>query len=71
VTQQIAAGAIEAGRGARLVFNDRLDATVCAAFMLVTALVVVTAAWEWLQILRRRKPAELRETPFVETAYVG
>jgi carbon starvation protein len=71
VTGQIAAGTIEAGRGARLVFNDRLDATVCAAFMLVTALVVATAAWEWLQILRRRKPAELRETPFVETAYVG
>jgi carbon starvation protein len=71
VASQIAAGAMDPARGARLIFNDRLDATVCAAFMLVTALVVVTAAWEWLQILRRRKPATVRETPFVETAYVG
>ncbi len=71
VVEQIAAGAVDPARGARLVFNDRLDATVCAAFMLVTALVVVTAAWEWLQIFRHRKPATARETPFVETAYVG
>jgi carbon starvation protein len=69
--EQVAAGAIAPGLGARLVFNDRLDAAVAIAFMLVTALVVATSAWEWLMVLRRRKPAVAREAPFVESAYAG
>ena len=52
-------------------FNDRLDAVVALAFMLVTSLVVVTSAWEWMMVLRRRKPAVAKEAPFVETAYAG
>jgi carbon starvation protein len=69
--EQVAAGAVAPALGARLVFNDRLDAVVALAFMLVTALVVATSAWEWLMVLRRRKPAVAKETPFVETAYAA
>jgi carbon starvation protein len=68
---QMAAGALDPARGARLVFNDRLDATVAAVFLLVTALVVASSVREWILVLRRRKPALARETPAVESAYAG
>jgi carbon starvation protein len=69
--EQMAGGALAPAVGARLIFNDRLDALVALAFMLVTSLVVATSAWEWLMVLRRRKPAVAREAPFVESAYAG
>jgi carbon starvation protein len=68
---QIAAGAMDPARGARLIFNDRLDAVVAVAFMVVTLLVVAASAREWILVLTRRKPALAKETPFVETASVG
>jgi carbon starvation protein len=69
--QQVADGTMDAARGARLIFNDRLDAVVAVSFMLVTLLVVAASAREWLLVLTRRKPAKAQESPFVETAYVG
>jgi carbon starvation protein len=69
--EQVAAGSLEAARGARLIFNDRLDAVVALAFMIVTVLVVATSAREWVLVLLRRRPATASESPFVETAYVG
>ena len=66
---QIASGATEAARGARLMFNDGLDATVTAVFMIATVLLLVASAREWILILTRRKPAMAQESPFVETAY--
>ncbi|HEY8259293.1 MAG TPA: carbon starvation CstA family protein [Gemmatimonadales bacterium] len=71
VEGQIAAGAMEAARGARLMFNDGLDATVTAFFMIATVLLLVASAREWMLILTRRKPATAKESPFVETAYAG
>ncbi|MEO8227697.1 MAG: carbon starvation CstA family protein [Gemmatimonadota bacterium] len=68
---QMAAGAIDPARGARLVFNDRLDAAVAAFFIAVTVLVFAASIREWLLVLRGRRPATVREAPFVETAYVG
>ena len=68
---QVAAGSLDAARGARLIFNDRLDAVTALAFMTVTLLVVAASAREWLLVLLRRQPASATETPFVETAYVG
>jgi carbon starvation protein len=71
VAQQIAAGTMESAVGARLIFNDRLDAIVTAVFMVVTVLVLLSSAREWVLILTRRKPARVQESPFVETAYAG
>ncbi|MBA3660036.1 MAG: carbon starvation protein A, partial [Gemmatimonadales bacterium] len=68
---QVAAGALDPATGARLVFNDRLDAVVTLTFMLITVLVVLSSAREWVLVLGRRKPAGVKETPFVETAYAG
>ncbi|MGH7509393.1 MAG: carbon starvation CstA family protein [Gemmatimonadales bacterium] len=69
--EQVAAGAIGPALGARLIFNDRLDAVVTLTFMVITVLVVLSSAREWVLILTRRKPAQAREAPFVETAYAS
>ena len=71
VAGQIASGAMAAARGARLMFNDGLDATVTAAFMVATVLLLAASAREWILIVTRRKPASAKESPFVETAYAG
>ena len=69
--RQVADGALASGRGAQIIFNDRLDAAAAIAFMLVTVLVVLASAREWVLVLTRRKPARDQESPFVETAYVA
>jgi carbon starvation protein len=69
--EQVAAGALDPARGARLIFNDRLDAVAGIAFMTVTLLVVAASAREWLLVITRRRPAAAKESPFVETAYAG
>jgi carbon starvation protein len=69
--EQVTAGSLDAARGARLIFNDRLDAMVALSFMAVTVLVVAASAREWALVLTRRRPAAAKESPFVETAYVG
>jgi carbon starvation protein len=71
IAEQVASGTMEAARGARLIFNDRLDAVVTMVFMIVTVLVLLSSAREWVLILTRRKPARAQESPFVETAYAG
>ncbi len=68
---RVASGALDASVGARLIFNDRLDAIVTVVFMVVTVLVLLASAREWVLILTRRKPAAAQESPFVETAYAG
>jgi carbon starvation protein len=68
---QVASGALDPVTGARLVFNDRLDAVVAAMFMGVTVVLVAASAREWSLILARRKAPVPRETPFVETAYAN
>lgn len=70
VAAQIATGSVEAARGARLIFNDRLDAMIAGTFMSVVVLVVVISARDWVAILGRKKAPVATETPFMETAYV-
>ena len=54
--------------GARLIFNDRLNAIVALFFMAVVAMLVVTSAREWWLVLSKRKPAVVHETPFVPSS---
>jgi len=70
VRDQMASGTIDAAIGARLIFNDRLDAVVAATFMIITVILVVASAREWLTVLSGRKPAVTKEAAFVESAYV-
>ena len=66
---QVASGAMEASRGARLIFNDRLDAVVAGLFIVITLALVIASAREWVAILSGRKAATSGETPFVQTSY--
>src|SRR5712671_5189790 len=56
-----------AGADPRLIFNDRLDAAVAGALVVLVAVVLIESALEWARVLSGRKPAEVRETPFVMT----
>ncbi len=44
----VGTGTLDAARGSRLVFNDRVDTALCGLFLLVTWAVVVTSARVWL-----------------------
>lgn len=55
----------------RIIFNDRMDAAVALVFMGVAVLVVAASVREWVLVLSRRKPAQLREAPYVESALVA
>jgi carbon starvation protein len=70
IAARMAAGA-DVANGARLVFNDRLNATLTGVFMAVVIALVISSVWEWVAIVTRKKEARLKEAPFVETAYVG
>jgi carbon starvation protein len=67
----VVAGAIDPSRGARLVFNDRLNVAIAALFMSVVVLVVISSARVWLGILRGQAPATTQETPYVESSYAA
>jgi len=44
-------------------FNNMLDAVVAGFFMLAVLALMTLALWEWILLLRRKRPPELRETP--------
>jgi carbon starvation protein len=63
----LAAGALPAGRSAsdvrRMIFNERLDAAVAAAFMIAVVVVLVASIAEWTAVVRGRKAALSSEVP--------
>ena len=63
----LAAGTLPAGRTAsdvrRMIFNERLDATVAGAFMLAVVIVLAASLAEWNAVLRGRKPKVTTEHP--------
>jgi carbon starvation protein len=52
---------------ARMIFNDHLDAGLALFFMAVVLVVIAASAREWWLVISRRKAAEVKEAPFVET----
>jgi carbon starvation protein len=67
----IASGVMDASRGARLIFNNQLNAVVASIFVAIVLAVVVSSVWEWWLILRGRKAPRVAESPVVESAYAG
>ncbi len=55
------------GANARLIFNDRLDAVVAAALVVMVAMILIESVLEWARVLSGRKTAEVKEAPFVMT----
>jgi carbon starvation protein len=50
-----------------LIFNARLDAVVCAVFLVLVTTILVDSLRLWVGILRGNRPKEIREAPFVPT----
>ncbi|MEO5800387.1 MAG: carbon starvation CstA family protein [Gemmatimonadales bacterium] len=48
LTGDIAAATFDPAKGARLIFNDNVDALLCAAFLVVTWAVVIASARVWV-----------------------
>jgi carbon starvation protein len=71
VAGQIVSGAVAAGDGGRMIFNDRINAGLAGAFMAITVVLLIASVREWLAVIQGRKPATTREAEFVETAYVN
>ncbi|MBS1872632.1 MAG: carbon starvation protein A [Acidobacteria bacterium] len=70
LTAALAAGKIAASRIAEtnsLIFNARLDAAVCGAFVIMVTLVLMHSARVWYGILRGTRDAGVLESPFVAT----
>jgi carbon starvation protein len=70
VRENVTAGSVDPLEGARMIFNDRLDAGLAALFMAITVVLLAASVRKWIAVLRGREPAVSKETPFVETAYV-
>jgi carbon starvation protein len=49
----------------RLVLSNRVDAVVTGTFLVLVALVVLSAARTWVALLTGRRTADLREEPYV------
>ena len=60
-----------ASPNARLIFNDRLDAAVTAALILMVTLIVIESAMEWFRVLSGRKPAVVKESAFIATRFAS
>jgi carbon starvation protein len=64
----IAAGKIAAGKLAEtraVIFNERLDALVCAAFLVLVSIVVIDSLRIWYGLMRGTRVAISSETPFI------
>src|SRR5215472_14518112 len=54
---------------ARRIFNDRLDAAVCALLLVLVSVIVIESARQWISVVSGRRQAVTQEAPFVATSY--
>jgi carbon starvation protein len=69
IASKVAAGTVDSTTGARMIFNDRLDALLAGVFMLVVVALLIASIREWTLVVRGRKAAVVKEAAYVETAY--
>jgi carbon starvation protein len=55
----------------RLIFNDRLDALVTGALIVMVAIILLESGFLWLGVLSGRKEAHLKESPFVSSRFAA
>ena len=58
---RIAAGALDPAKGARMIFNDRVDAALAGIFMAVVVALLLASIREWVAVARGRKVPVLKE----------
>lgn len=64
----LAAGAVAASKIAEtraVIFNERLDAVVCAVFLVLVSVIVLDSARVWSGLLRGTRAAVSSESPFI------
>jgi len=59
-----------AGGNPRLIFNNRLDAIVTGALIVMVTLILLESARQWLGMLSGKKEARMKESPFVPTRLI-
>jgi len=57
----------KAGANPRLIFNDRLDATVTGVLVIMVAMILIESALECVRIISGNKSAVTKEAPYVTT----
>lgn len=55
----------------QLIFNDRVDAAVTGILLILVSAMIVQALVEWVRVLSGRKPATVKESPFVPSRWAG
>jgi len=68
--RQLASSAAPSYETSRLIFNDRLDATVTGVLVCMVALILLESVFLWMSVLSGRMQARVREAPFVATRFV-
>jgi carbon starvation protein len=66
----LASGKVAAAKVAEtqtMIFNERLDAGICALFLVLVTLIVVDSVRLWIGILSGERESRLNESPFVAT----
>ncbi len=63
---KLAAG-VQTSATATLIFNARLDAAVCAVFLILVTVILVDSIRVWTGILNGTRDARLTETPFIQS----
>jgi carbon starvation protein len=53
----------------RLIFNDRLDALVTGVLIVMVASILLESGFLWLGVLSGRRPARVKESPFVPSRF--
>lgn len=61
---EVLAPAKDVGEMQQIIFNDYIDATLCAIFMIVVILVFISAIRIWIKVMNNQK-VELHETPYI------
>jgi carbon starvation protein len=64
----VAGGKVAAAKIAEthaVIFNERLDAAVCAVFLILVAIIVIDSIRVWYGLLRGTRPAAISESPYV------
>jgi carbon starvation protein len=64
---QLAANPARAKELGQLIFNERLDAAICGAFLLLTSIILFESAKAWWGVLSGSRTSKVSETPFVMT----
>jgi carbon starvation protein len=55
----------------RLIFNDRLDALVTGVLIVMVASILLESGFVWLSVLSGRRPARVKESPFVPSRFAA